>query len=76
MGRTERKTALTCGMEEILMNETEYVKEMDTAAPKLSTKEAARILSNVFETCGKPQNTIPLEELEKKCKRMTESIRG
>lgn len=68
--------ALTCGMEEILMNEAEHVKEMDTTATKLSTKEAARILSNVFEACGKPQNTIPLEELEKKCKRMTESIKG
>lgn len=34
--------------------------------PDLPTRDAARILDNVFKACGMPPNTIPLEELEKK----------
>ena len=58
------------------MNEIEHVKGTAGAVPKLSAKEAAQILSNVFEACGMPQNTIPLEELENKYKKMTESMKG
>ena len=58
------------------MGKTDEMQQKNMEMPMLSTEAAARILSNVFEACGMPQNTIPLAELEEKYKSMTEGVKG
>lgn len=45
------------------------------AVPELPRAVAARILSNVFEACGRQPNTVPLEELEKRVQEHKLSLR-
>ena len=42
---------------------------------ELSEKKAAKILKNVFEACGVPENKTPFHELQRKYQKMADGVK-